>query len=168
MYKRTHVGDPDEQGRFGINDCMGKVRAFRYDAVIGVGGIGYEPRRHGIDRKITWVGIGPRWNYRISGYRAVIVKFEHFILLDRDGPLLHSMAPNLACRLYSGGRYLLDAYSETEKIEAHAIIEWAKGIASRHSGKPRSTHAECDFQHRCRNPPNPSLLQVCAKRLAGK
>lgn len=26
IYKRTHVGDPDPGGRFGIHDCMGQVR----------------------------------------------------------------------------------------------------------------------------------------------
>ena len=40
IYKRTHLGDPDLFGTFGINDCMGEVRARQFDAVIGVGGIG--------------------------------------------------------------------------------------------------------------------------------
>ncbi|WP_112487513.1 hypothetical protein [Thiomonas sp. X19] len=48
-YKRTHVGDPDEFGRFGINDCMGRVRGYRYDAVIGVGGTGWEAKSHDIE-----------------------------------------------------------------------------------------------------------------------
>jgi len=39
IYKRTHTGDPDLKGRFGIHDCMGRVRDYDYDAVIGVGGI---------------------------------------------------------------------------------------------------------------------------------
>jgi hypothetical protein len=34
-YKRTHVGDPDQDGRFGIYDCMGRVRNYPFDAVIG-------------------------------------------------------------------------------------------------------------------------------------
>ena len=38
IYKRTHPGDPDEKGRFGICDCMGRVRAWDFEAVIGVGG----------------------------------------------------------------------------------------------------------------------------------
>lgn len=44
IYKRTHPGDPDETGRFGIHDCMGKVRSWQFDAVVGEGGIGPEPR----------------------------------------------------------------------------------------------------------------------------
>ena len=35
IYKRTHPGDPDAKGRFGIYDCMGRVRAWDFEAVIG-------------------------------------------------------------------------------------------------------------------------------------
>ena len=49
IYKRTHSGDPDpESGVFGNNDCMGRVKGWQYDAVIGIGGIGQEPTRYGI------------------------------------------------------------------------------------------------------------------------
>ncbi|MGS0974834.1 hypothetical protein [Burkholderia glumae] len=43
IYKRTHTGAPDCFGRFGINDYMGSARNLRFDAVIGVGGVGAEP-----------------------------------------------------------------------------------------------------------------------------
>ena len=59
IYKRTHNGDPDRFGHFGINDCMGQLRARRFDAVIGVGGIGAEPKSLGIAGKVNWIGIGP-------------------------------------------------------------------------------------------------------------
>ncbi len=58
IYKRTHSGDPDHAGWFGVNDCMGRVRAWSFEAVIGVGGTGREARREGIARNLTWVGIG--------------------------------------------------------------------------------------------------------------
>lgn len=54
IYKRTHHGDPDETGQFGIHDCMGRVRTWDFDAVIGVGGQGPEPRSHGLDGKVNW------------------------------------------------------------------------------------------------------------------
>ena len=38
IYKRTHNGDPDSTGVFGINDCMGRIRDRNYDAVNGTGG----------------------------------------------------------------------------------------------------------------------------------
>jgi hypothetical protein len=44
IYKRTHPGDPDTTGRFGVCDCMGRVRTWDFEAVIGVGGLSHEPR----------------------------------------------------------------------------------------------------------------------------
>ena len=35
VYKRTHTGDPSENGVFGESDCMGAIRNWHYDAVIG-------------------------------------------------------------------------------------------------------------------------------------
>ena len=51
-YKATHVGDPGPDGRFGTHDCMGRVRGYAYDAVIGVGGVAKDARIFGIDRKV--------------------------------------------------------------------------------------------------------------------
>lgn len=167
-YKRTHVGDPGSSGRFGINDCMGRVRSFRYDAVIGVGGTGYEPRSHGIDRKVNWVGINPKRVSHVSGYRGGIIEFEHFILLENDGPLLQSLAPNLARRIYSGGRYILDSYSETEKAEAAAVIEWARHISSSSTVSPTFRIKQKRCHIKCRMSPNPSFHRTCAKSRAGR
>lgn len=125
IYKRTHVGDPDQYGRFGLYDCMGRVRGYPFDAVIGVGGIGKEPKSFGIDQKINWVGINPtrRRNLNDSG---IVVTFENFLLLDERGPLLETLAPALAKRMYKGGaRILLNDYSELERREAHAILLWS-------------------------------------------
>ena len=58
IYKRTHTGDPDKNGCFGIEDCMGEKRSWEYDAVIGIGGRGAEAESYGIDRKVNWIGIG--------------------------------------------------------------------------------------------------------------
>lgn len=167
-YKRTHIGDPDQSGRFGISDCMGKVRDFLYDAVIGVGGTGYEPRSYGIDRKINWVGIGPRRATRVNGYRAGIIEFEHFVILERNGPLLQSMAPNLAQKMYNGRRYILHAYSEIEKAEAIAIVEWAKNIVGRSVSRPNSSVVKVLMQSKCQLPPNPSFRQTCVKGRTGR
>lgn len=57
VYKRTHNGDPNEIGEFGCNDCMGTVRDWNFDAVIGVGGI--SATSYKMDGKITWIGIHP-------------------------------------------------------------------------------------------------------------
>jgi hypothetical protein len=36
--KRTHPLDPDESGVFGVQECMGRVPAYMFDSVVGVGG----------------------------------------------------------------------------------------------------------------------------------
>lgn len=125
-YKRTHVGDPDSLGRFGINDCMGRIRGFQYDAVIGIGGVGHEPKIAGIDKRINWVGIDPKRIPNINADLEDIIQFGHFILLEGAGPPVQILAPNLARRMYGGCRYILSAYSNTEKAEAIAIIDWAR------------------------------------------
>ena len=171
-YKRTHVGDPDESGRFGINDCMGRVRGYRYDAVIGVGGTGWEARSHDIDRKITWVGIGPKRKYGGSNRRAAIIEFEHFVLFDHAGPLLYSFAPNLANKIYNGRRYILDAYSDLEISEAISIVDWARRITDHRQAtglrkvKRNCRQSRCQLvkrNNRCRKLPNPSVERDCAK-----
>ncbi len=127
-YKRTHIGDPDINGTFGINNCMGQIRKYDFDAVIGVGGVGQEPKSFGIDKKINWVGINARKIYMALGFPSV-VNFEYFVLLEEKGPLLDTLAPNLANRLYnSGARFLLNSYSKVEEKEAHKIIKWALKI----------------------------------------
>lgn len=60
IYKRTHKGDPDEKGIFGIHDCMGRIRNWEYDAVIGIGGKTAWIVDEDIKYKINWVGIGPK------------------------------------------------------------------------------------------------------------
>ena len=97
IYKRTHNGDPDRFGRFGINDCMGRVRARQFDAVVGVGGIGAEPKSVGIAGKVNWIGIGP---HRRPGLRGPIISFDHFRGLGTHGPDLVAIAPALADRVY--------------------------------------------------------------------
>jgi hypothetical protein len=125
VYKRTHVGDPDGHGRFGNRDCMGRVRDRKYDAVIGVGGIGREARRWGIDRKLNWVGLRPKWMRGIGG-RAAVVTFEEFRRFEEQGPLLAAIAPKLAERMYKkGARVLLLRASDWEHAEAAAILRWS-------------------------------------------
>ena len=35
IYKRTHPGDPGPEGQFGIHGCMGQVRTWGFEAVVG-------------------------------------------------------------------------------------------------------------------------------------
>ena len=124
-YKRTHTGDPNPEGLFGIADCMGTVRGHDFDAVIGVGGTGAEPRSHGIDGKITWIGVYPT-KHNQSGLRGPLVTFERFVLLDEKRPMLSALGPALAKRMYVGKvRYLLSRYNDAERVDAEKIVRWA-------------------------------------------
>ena len=83
IYKRTHSGDPDPaSGVFGNANCMRSVRAWPFDAVIGIGGIGPEPTRKGIAGKLTWIGIGP---HKTGDPRRPHVTFDHFLYLAKRG-----------------------------------------------------------------------------------
>lgn len=105
IYKRTHTGDPTHEGVFGINDCLGSIRAREFDAVIGIGGISREPRSYGIDGRLNWVGVGA---YRLEkmplGHRGPLIKFDRFLLLDDKGPKLDHIAPALAQYLFGINR----------------------------------------------------------------
>ena len=125
VYKRTHNGDPDDQGCFGCHDCMGTVRCRDFDAVIGVGGIGPTPRANGIAGQVNWVGIGP--HKTTSRKRGPLVTFDHFLHFGTDGPDFRTLAPNLAKRMYSGRiRHVMDGLRKEEYREALKILRLAE------------------------------------------
>lgn len=126
IYKRTHNGDPDATGRFGVYDCMGRVRAWNFEAVIGVGGTGAEPRSHGLDGKVNWIGIGPR-KHSVAGQRGPIVTFDHFVLYGSSGLDFERLAPLLAERIYSRNvRVLMRGLSAAEEAEVRRILTRAQ------------------------------------------
>jgi len=156
VYKRTHTGDPDSGGRFGINGCMGRVRNWPFDAVIGVGGIGPEATTHGIDGRVTWIGIGPH-RHRGRDRRGPVLTFDHFLLFDATGPFLIDHAPRLAEHLYGKNvRTLLHSTTRTERREIDGILLLAKNApASLALSKPEAAQSlhGCakHHKHRCLN-----------------
>ena len=145
IYKRTHPGDPDAKGRFGIHDCMGQVRRWNFDAVIGVGGVGAEPESHGLDRKVNWIGIGPRKKLA-AGKRGPIVTFDHFRSYDADGPDFQELAPQLAERMYSTNvRVLMDDVDPAEQEELERLLDLASDAppSSADSGDRVTTAKKC-------------------------
>lgn len=98
IFKRTHRGDPDSNGVFGIHDCMGSVRNREYDAVIGIGG--KKPWRgdEEIALRINWIGITPTKHE--SSKRGPIVTFSNFCLYDNKGPFISEIAPKLYKYMY--------------------------------------------------------------------
>lgn len=125
IYKRTHQGDPNLDGCFGVYDCMGAVRDRNYDAVIGVGGIGDEAQSNCIAGKITWIGVGPHKKY--VGKRGPEVTFDHFIYYGIDGPDFLTNAPLLAKRIYENNiRSISQGFVGDELAEAIKIVALAK------------------------------------------
>ncbi|WP_139198569.1 hypothetical protein [Pseudomonas indica] len=121
-YKRTHTGDPDNRGVFGINDCMGAVRNRVFDAVVGIGSKAPWRDAKEIAGKVTWVGVGP-FRMKSPTHRGDLIAFEKFVLLDGNGPDFERMAPNLAKRFYEGkARSILNSYSKIEKEELERLI----------------------------------------------
>jgi len=125
IYKRTHKGDPDKQGRFGVNDCMGRVRSRDFEAVIGIGGIGSEAKAAGIDGRLNWIGIGPQKEHRFK-MRAPLVTFAHFLLFDEQGTEFKSKAPTLAQHLYSRNVRVLSNFNECEQQEIDDLLRIAQ------------------------------------------
>lgn len=126
IYKRTHKGDPDENGWFGAHDCMGRVRKTDFDAVIGTGGMSSGPRSAGIAGKVNWIGIGAK--KRRNNGRAPMVSFEHFVLFYEDGQDLWKLAPKLAARMYKDHAPRIKFNQDltaTEKAEVSRLLQLA-------------------------------------------
>jgi hypothetical protein len=157
IYKRTHPGDPSIEGVFGYEDCMGAVRGRRFDAVIGVGGIGPESQGWGIDRRLNWVGVGAHPSESIPiGFRGPLVTFDRFLLLETQGPELQIIAPALARYMYDVNRRVVmsDGLNHLLQGEIQKILS----LATRARNRPRVL--------RMRNracPPRPCMPpQACA------
>ena len=111
IYRRTHMPDPCQCGVFGIRDRMGTVRSWEYDAVIGIGGI---TAKSDMSYKLTWVGINAHKQNSLTvgedkkckrrkckkadikkQLRAPLFTFDHFCLMNEEGPMLCDCAPLL-------------------------------------------------------------------------
>lgn len=150
IYKRTHNGDPDQHGWFGVNCCMGAIRSRRFDAVIGVGGVGCEARRHGIDHRINWIGIGAEQvGTGADGYP--VIKFKKFRDFGVEGPMFQSHAPSLAKRMYSMNvRHVMNKLDDTERREVERILRLAKDYPSSQGRLPKKARKKCKSGQRCR------------------
>jgi hypothetical protein len=138
VYKRTHRGDPDEGGCFGIQDCMGSVRSYDFDAVIGIGGMSNQPRTQGISEKINWIGLGAR-KRRDASRKGPLVTFKHFRLYEEKGERLDNIARTLAKHMYGRNARILLNFTSEEKKEISRILKMAKD-APPSSGVTRVPH----------------------------
>jgi hypothetical protein len=105
---------------------MGKVRAYKFDSVIGVGGTSGQPRRHGIGGKITWIGLKAQKKPHAK-LKGPLVTFTHFRLYDSKGKDFRLEAPILASRMYATNppRFLL-RFTKHEQREIRRILSMAK------------------------------------------
>ena len=126
VYKRTHIDDPCEAGRFGCCNCMGeRVRSRKYEAVIGIGGRCEEAKGHSIDGKITWVGIGPhKATDPATGF--LIVTFDTFVLYNAKG---EATPPNLSERMWAARHAM--TFNDAEQAEIDAILDKARADAKK-------------------------------------
>jgi hypothetical protein len=142
IYKRTHKGDPDKMGCFGIWDCMGRLRNMAFDAVIGVGGTGAQPEAQGISYKINWIGVRAHKTKpnatMFPGWRGPFVTFDHFVLFENKGVDFWCVAPILARRMYAakGPRFLLDDFTSAEWAEIRRVLKMAIAAGRPSRGKP--------------------------------
>lgn len=131
IYKRTHRGDPNDSGVFGVHDCMGPVRRWNFNAVIGIGGNRPWSGHEQMANKVNWVGINPT---KTNGgkRRGPLVSFERFVLYDKkngNGPKLKKLAPNLYQYMYEDQHVrLVMSRSLNKKIqdEITKILKLAK------------------------------------------
>jgi hypothetical protein len=141
VYKRTHTGDPNAMGWFGINDCMGQVRTLKFESVIGIGGIGEEAVSHGIDRRVNWIGIGAEKAGK--GVRGPLIRFDRFVLFEKDGPNFQELAPTLAHHIYYKNVRVLTKFTAAEQREIDRILDIAKEAA------PSAPTILKGIKHRC-------------------
>jgi hypothetical protein len=130
VYKRNHHGDPDPvTGRFGCFGCMGRVRGYSFDAVIGIGGTGLRAKRAGIAERLTWIGVSPM----PAGYhedRYPVLAFSRYWYKGEKGPLLKKVAPHLARRMYGNDlHFVIDDFSENEMADIKRLLRRAKAAA---------------------------------------
>lgn len=114
IYKRTHKNDPRENGIFGIEDCMKRVRDWQFDSVIGIGG--KYPWKEDIEiaKRINWIGINA--TKRKSIYEHSVVTFEKFCLFEEKGEFVEEIAPKFAEYIYNSRCRFVKSTSLNDEI----------------------------------------------------
>ena len=125
VYKMTHKGDPDpDLGWWGVGDCMGRVRGFTFDAVIGIGGRCWWTNQTNRAGEIIWIGIGPQQK-PAKGKRGPMVRFTHFLPFKEGELTIRAIAPQLDKAVHYH-RFKLSGFSQSEQQEIEQILELAK------------------------------------------
>jgi hypothetical protein len=103
---------------------MGQVRAFPFDAVIGIGGRSWwtnEIKRTG---EVVWIGLDPQ-QMPVRGKRGPKVRFTHFRYFGEGELMLSQIAPRLDRSMHSR-RFRLYDFSRIEEEEIERILALAQ------------------------------------------
>src|SRR5437588_4985222 len=110
VYKMTHKGDPNpELGWWGVADCMGQVRGYAFDAVIGIGGRSWWTNQTSRAGEIVWIGLGPEVVDQEE--RGPVLRFGHFRYFGEGELMLRTIAPQLEKAMHNC-RFRLYGFSQ--------------------------------------------------------
>jgi hypothetical protein len=147
VYKMTHKGDPDSDlGCWGVGDCMGQVRGFTFDAVIGFGGRSWWTNQTSRAGEIVWIGIGPQ-RTPVRRKRGPEVRFAHFRYFEEGELTLGEIAPKLDKAMHKR-RFRLHGFSQAEQREIERILKLANNAGpsaslSKQTAQGQSNGKEC-------------------------
>jgi hypothetical protein len=146
VYVMTHLGDPNEQGCWGCENCMGMKRGYKYDAVIGVGGV--NAKKYGFSGQVKWIGIRP--DKKPVASKRPKVTFDHFRDYGTEGP---KIPPRLLQHIKKAPRGFMNL-RKNEQVEAEKLLLRAKN-ARRSSARTKrdDANAQCGGEDSC--PPSP-------------
>lgn len=144
IYKRTHRGDPDDKGIFGNQDCMGRIRNWNYDAVIGIGGKTTFKGDEGIKYKINWIGLIPQ-RIKSKNKRGDDVGFSHFALFEEKGKEIPLHYPRLSSYMYESRKRfdMASKLPEDVYIEVTEILDSVKSYPSSNFEVNNVDESEC-------------------------
>jgi hypothetical protein len=156
VYKMTHKGDPNSDlGIWGVEDCMGQVRGYAFDAVIGVGGRSWWTNQTSRAGEIVWIGLDPQ-HMPGRGKRGPKLRFAHFRYFQEGELMLSEIAPNLNKAMHNC-RFMLHGFGRLQEQEIEKILDLAmKARPSAHliaqASDSQADGKECR-QERCRSKP---------------
>lgn len=147
IYKMRVEDDPDPNCHWGVDNCMGKMRDWDYDAVIAVAGFNWEGNKSAVKR-IVWVGICPEKKPSENG---TLVDFEVCRYFGENGPLIEEW-PSVSKRLFptegKGARFFIADQKSKEWPEVMELLKKTLALTSsrRGSNNPKNRKAK----KRCR------------------
>jgi hypothetical protein len=151
VYKMTHKGDPDSNlGFWGVEDCMGQVRGYEFDAVIGIGGRSWWTNQTSRTGEIVWIGLGPE--IVAQGKRGPVLRFAHFRYFQEGELMLRKIAPNLV-KATQNCRFRLYGFTQIQEQEIAKICKLAKKAGASAQLTSQASNSQGCRRKPCRRKP---------------